>query len=254
MSGFSAFLAKELQEIRRTWRIWVIPGLLLFFAVASPLLAYLTPALVGSMIKSQPGVSVTLPPATWRDAYAQFLRNLSQIVVIAIVITGAGSVSGERATGTAVLTLVKPVSRASFVLAKVASQWILVAASAALGTVICAALTRAIFGPAPVGQLVSAVLLWLAYALLLVIVMTLFSAWFPARGAAAGAGLGFYFLTALAGIWAPLVRYSFVGLLPAAGKTLLGQSVATAWPLATTAIADVLCAAVAVRVFGRQEL
>ena len=33
MSGFSTFLAKEFTEIRKTWRIWVIPGMLLFFAI-----------------------------------------------------------------------------------------------------------------------------------------------------------------------------------------------------------------------------
>ena len=31
MTGFTAFLWKEFVEIRRTWRIWVIPGMLVFF-------------------------------------------------------------------------------------------------------------------------------------------------------------------------------------------------------------------------------
>jgi ABC-2 type transport system permease protein len=254
MIGFSAFLAKELLEIRRTWRIWVIPGMLLFFAVTGPILALATPALVSAMVQSQPGVTITLPPATWRDAYAQFLKNLSQVVLIAIVIAGAGAVSGERASGTAVLTLTKPISRAAFVLAKILSQWILVVSCTALGTIVCAVLTRVIFGPAPVGQLVGATLLWLAYALLLVVVMTLFSAWFPARGAAAGAGLGFFFLTMLLGIWAPAVRHSFAGLLPAAARALLAQPTAATWPLATAAITGAVCAAAAVWVFERQEL
>ncbi|MGH7710893.1 MAG: ABC transporter permease, partial [Gemmatimonadaceae bacterium] len=223
MSGFSAFLAKELQEIRKTWRIWVIPGMVLFFAVSSPVLARLTPTLISSMAQSQPGVTIVLPPPTWADAFGQFLKNLNQVVLIAVVITGAGAISGERASGTAVLTLSKPLARGAFVLAKVLSQWILLVGCCALGAVLCAALTRTIFGPAPLWPLATAVLLWLAYALLLVTVVTLFSAWFSARGAAAGGGLAFFFLTFLIAIWAPAVRYTFVGLLPAAGKALAGQ-------------------------------
>ena len=46
MSGFSTFLAKEFTEIRKTWRIWVIPGMLLFFAITSPIIADITPALM----------------------------------------------------------------------------------------------------------------------------------------------------------------------------------------------------------------
>src|SRR4029450_10216921 len=100
MSGFSAFLAKELNEIMKTWRIWVLPGMLLFFAVASPVLALLTPALVSSAAQAPPGLTIPMPPPTWTDAYGQFLKILNQIILIAIVITGAGAISSERASGT----------------------------------------------------------------------------------------------------------------------------------------------------------
>jgi ABC-2 type transport system permease protein len=111
MTGFGAFLRKEVTEIRRTWRLWVIPGMLVFFGVTSPIIAALTPALVRSMAASQPGVVIQLPAPTALDAYAQFIKNLDQFVLLALVITGAGIVSGERASGTAILVLTKPLSR-----------------------------------------------------------------------------------------------------------------------------------------------
>ena len=122
MSGLDAFLRKELSEIRRTWRIWVIPGMLVFFGITSPIIAALTPALVQSMAASQPGVVIQLPPPTARDAYGQFLKNLDQFVLIAVVITGAAVVSGERSSGTAILALTKPLSRGAFVVAKIVSH------------------------------------------------------------------------------------------------------------------------------------
>jgi ABC-2 type transport system permease protein len=254
MSGFTTFLGKELTEIRKTWRIWVIPGMLVFFAITSPIIAAVTPALLGSISKSQPGVVVKMPSPTWRDSYAQYLKSLSQMVLIAVVISGAGAVSGERSAGTAVLTLTKPVSRAAFVMGKIVSQAGLLIAATILSTAVCVALTIGVFGPAPLEPLLTAVSIWTVDALLLIVVMTLFSAGFASRGASAGAGLGFWFLTLLISIWPPANRYTFVGLMSASGKALMQQPTGALWPVATALIAGVLGAWAAVRVFERQEL
>jgi ABC-2 type transport system permease protein len=254
MNGFSAFLRKELTEIRRTWRLWVIPGMLVFFGVTSPLIAALTPALVESMAASQPGVVIQLPPPSALDAYAQFIKNLDQFVLIAVVITGAGVVSGERTTGTAILALTKPLSRGAFVVAKIITQIALLGAATVLGTVVCLAMTAVIFDGGNAARLLTAVALWLLYASLLVVVMTLCSAAFRSRGAAAGAGLGFYFLTLLLSSWGPAARYGFVGLWPALRDALMGEPLAVAWPIATALVAVVLGVTGAVWIFERQEL
>ena len=254
MSGFSTFLGKEFTEIRKTWRIWVIPGMLLFFAITSPIIAQITPALLASISKAQPGMSVKMPPPTWRDSYAQFLKSLSQMVLIAVVITGAGAVSGERSSGTAVLTLTKPVSRGSFVLAKILSQAGLLIVATLVSTAACAALTVGIFGSAPIAPLLASVSIWTIDALLMIVVMTFFSAAFVSRGASAGAGLGFFFLTLLISIWPPANRYSFVGLMSASGKALVPQPTGALWPVLTALIAGVLAAWGAMRVFEKQEL
>jgi len=254
MSGFGAFLQKELTEIRRTWRIWVIPGMLVFFGVTSPIIALLTPALVKSMSASQPGVSIRIPTPTSLDAYAQWLKNLDQFVLIAVVITGAGVISGERSSGTAILALTKPLSRGAFVIAKILSQVALLVTATTLGTAACLAVTAVLFDRAPVAPLAKMVALWLIYASLLVVVMTLCSAAFRSRGAAAGAGLGFYFLTLLLSSWGPAARYGFVGLWPALRDALMGEPLAVAWPIATALVAIVLGVTGAVWIFERQEL
>ena len=254
MTGFGAFLRKELIEIRRTWRVWVIPAMLVFFGVTSPIIALLTPALVQSMTASQPGVVIKLPPPTALDAYAQFLKNLNQFMLIAVVITGAGVVSGERSAGTAILALTKPLSRRAFVVAKILSQVALLVAATTLGTVVCLGVTAAAFGTANEARLVTMVALWLLYAVLLIVVMTLFSAAFRSRGAAAGSGLGFFFLTLLLSTWGPAARYGFVGLMPAMRDALLGEEMTLGWPVTTAVAAIVLGAAAAVRIFERQEL
>ncbi|HUQ80074.1 MAG TPA: ABC transporter permease [Gemmatimonadaceae bacterium] len=254
MTGFGAFMQKELTEIRRTWRLWVIPGILVFFGVTSPIIAALTPALLRSMTASQPGVVIRIPTPGPLDSFVQFLKALDQFVLIAVVITGAGAVSGERGSGTAILALTKPLSRGAFVVAKILSQLALIATSTALGTAVCLVMTALVFDGAFGARLVTAVALWIVYAALLVVVMTLFSATFRSRGAAAGAGLGFYFLTLLLGTWGPMARFGFPGLMPAMGNALVGKPLAAAWPVATAVVAIVAGALAAVAIFERQEL
>ena len=183
MSGFAAFLGKELLEIRRTWRLYVLPGLILFFALTSPILALITPGLVRSLAGGQPGVVIELPDPVALDAYVQFLKNLNQIVLVALIIACAGSVSGERRAGTAILVLTKPLSRGAFVLAKVVSQMSLIGISTLAGSCICALVTTFLFGPSPVGSFLLAVLVWLLHAFFFVALMTLLSVWTTSVGA-----------------------------------------------------------------------
>lgn len=254
MTGLVPFLRKELTEIRRTWRLWVIPGMLVFFGITSPIIAAVTPALVQSMSAAQPGVVIKLPAPTALDASAQFLKNLNQFILIAVVIAGAGAVSGERASGTAILALTKPLSRGAFVVAKILSQLTLLVAATALGTAACLAMTAVVFPGADPARLVTAVALWLLYASLIVVVMTVFSAAFRSRGAAAGAGLAFFFLTLLFSGWGPAARYTFVGLMSAMAGALRGTAVSSVWPVTTAVAAIVVAAVAAVRVFEKQEL
>ena len=254
MTGFAAFFRKELTEIYRTWRLWVIPGMLIFLGVTSPIIAALTPALVHSMAASQPGVLIQLPPPTALDASGQLLKNLDQFVLIAVVIAGAGVVSGERASGTAILALTKPLSRGAFVVAKILSQVALLVAATALGTAVFLVVTTLVFDGLNATRLVRAVALWLLYASLLIVVMTLFSAAFRSRGAAAGSGLGFYFLTLLLSNWGPAAHYSFLGLLPAMRDALMGEALSLGWPVTTAVAAILVGGAAAVRIFEHQEL
>lgn len=255
MSGFGAFLRKEALEIVRTWRLWVVPGMLLFFGLTSAPMAALAPALVESLAGSTPGVVIEIPPPTATDAYGQFLKSLSQIVLIALIVAGAGTISAERSSGTAILVLTKPLGRAAFVLAKLTAQLGLLLVATAAATGVCGAVTRLVFPPAPVEPLVTATLLWLAFAGLVVTSMVLFSTLFNSRGAAAGAGLGFLFLTLLLSIWPAATRYSFVGLPGATGAALtMGPLDHLGWPLGTALAAAVGFTALAVARFRAVEI
>lgn len=253
MSGFWRFLAKELVELVRTWRLPTMAGVAWFFALSGPVLALLTPQLLESMQAAQPGVVIQVPDPTWRDAYAQWVKNLSQIVAFVAIIAAAGSVSGEVASGTSTLVLTKPVSRGAFVAAKAIALYVLVFAVVTVGAALTQVVTLVVFGSAPFSEVWLPTLVWLTFAALLIAIGVLLSSLVTTL-AAAGLGVGAFFAVSLAALWGPLVRYSPAGLAVAPSELVAGRSPQLGWPLATTAAAAVLLVLLAAGLFARREL
>lgn len=253
MSGFRAFLGKELWEIVRTWRIWVLPGIVLFFAVTGPVIARFTPQLLQA-VAPDTGLVIQIPAPTFLDAYLQWTKNLVQIVTFAMIIIFAGAVSGERRSGTAVLVLTKPLSRTAFIVAKYLSQGALLVGTVTGGAAATWISTWAVFGQAPVGPLAQATGVWLVWALVILGIMIFLSALVGSQAGAAGLGLGAFVLLSIATIWPPAARYSPAGLLGAPSDIALGRAGPLLWPV-VTALALAGCAlAAAVAAFSRKEL
>ena len=251
--GLARFLAKEVLEFLRTWRVWVLGGFLLFFALASPILAKLTPQILASVGAGQPGVIIKIPDPTYHDAYAQWIKNLSQMGSLLVIVLGAGMVAGEIASGTAQLVLTKPVSRAWFVVAKVVALIGFVVALTALATGVVQVETAVVFAGAPAAELWKATAVWALGAVLLVGITALASSALPTL-AAVGVGVVVWLLLPVAGIWKPLADHSPAGLLGAPAAIVVGQHPALMWPALTTAATATLLVAVACAVFSRREL
>lgn len=253
MSGFTAFARKEAREILGTWRIGVLPGIVLFFAVTGPVLAELTPQLLGTLAADQ-FEGLALPTPTFQGSYGQWIKNLSGIVVFALIIVYGSVVSAERKSGTAVLVLTKPVSRTAFVLAKAVVHSAFLAVLVILGTLVTWGLTAVIFGQSPGSTLWSASFAWLVLGVLFVALMMLLSVLLGSAAGAAGAGLGAYVLVSVAAIWEPLGTYSPAALTKVPSALLAGGDVAVLWPVATSLALAFALFALAALVFRRSEL
>lgn len=255
MQGFLAFLAKESREILRTWRIWVLPGIVLFFAISGPPLARVTPELLGTLMsEQQTGLVIQMPDPTYVDAYLQWTKNLSQMVLFVIIIMLGGMVSAEKRSGTAALVLTKPLSRTAFVLAKFVSQATLLIVTVAVGAALTWATTFAVFGEAPVGPLARATGAWLVFGVLFVALMELLSASLDSQAGAAGIGFGCYIGISIATMWGPALEYSPAALVGAPTEIVMGEAVTLGWPIATSVALTALLIFAAVAVFCRREL
>ena len=254
MRGFGAFLGKEMRETVHTWRIWVLPGFIVFAALSSPLITFLMPTLVDRLGGMSQGFAITVPEPSALAAYTEYLGNLGELVLIALVIAYGGIVSAEVRSGTAALALAKPLSRAAFVLAKWLSQVIVIAVALALATGACIALTSLLLGLGPAPEAVMATALWCVYAVLVLSAMVLLSAVLPAPAAAAGAGIGVYAALTILAQFDATSRLTPAGLMPAAQAVLDGGPVSWQMPLLTGVALSAACLAAAVWRFSRREI
>ncbi|MHA6512273.1 ABC transporter permease [Tessaracoccus sp. Z1128] len=252
MRSFRAFLAKDLVEIVRTWRIWVLPGILLFSAVTGPPTAAYTPELLATL--GGDIFTAEMPDPTWVDSYAQWTKNLSQIVAFALVIMLGSAISGEKRAGTAVMVLTKPVSRAGFVVSKFVSTAVLLVGATLAAMLVTWGVTLIWFPDAPLRPLLAATAAWLLFALLLVAVVLLGSAAVDSGAGAAGIGLGFFFLLMISGIWGPMLRWTPAGMVNAPVALGADVEVSLLWPALTTAALTAVLVWATARVFERREL
>ncbi|MEO6533400.1 MAG: ABC transporter permease subunit [Pseudolysinimonas sp.] len=254
MNSTLVFARKEAVEIVRSWRIWVLPAIIFFFAISAAILARYTPEIVGAVAGDQLG-GITFPPGTYLDSYGQWIKNLSQITLFALIIIYGGIVSSETSSGTAILVLTKPMSRGAFVIVKAVIHAAFLAILTVIGTLVVWGLTWAIFGKAPADPLWSSALTWLVVGVFYVALMTFFSVLIPSAAGASGAGIGAFVLLSIGGLWKPLGDHSPAGLAGQAAALAAGKPVPDLlWPvLVSFAVAIVLVVAAAL-LFRRKEL
>jgi ABC-2 type transport system permease protein len=144
---FTTLLRKELREQHRTFKLWILVGVLVVSGMISPLLARYTPLLLGALPGLPPEMATLIPEPTILDSFTQYLKNGSQFGLIVVIVLTMGLVAQEIERGTAAMLLVRPVSRAGVILAKWAAGVLAIIAGVTLGATGFAFYTVVLFGP-----------------------------------------------------------------------------------------------------------
>ena len=253
MTGFRALLRKEVLEQWRTTRLPLVVVVFLLVGLSSPLLARFTPEILKAVGGNQ--FQISLPTPTAADAYDQLAKNVGEFGALIAVLLAMGSVATEKERGTAAFILVKPVSRAAFLVSKLVA----IAATLGIATVIAGAgawfYTLVLFEPLPVGGFVAAMALqWLAlvaYAAITFLGSTV------TRSALAAAGLGIaaFIVLGILGIIPVVGTYLPTGLGAPARALALGLGhVDALGPMAASAGLIVGLVVISWLAFRRQEL
>ena len=252
LAGFGAMAGKEVREIVHTWRLYVVPGVLAFFALTGPVLARFMRVLLESALGTAAPV---VDDPTALDSWAQWAKNLQQLGLIVLVVSMGGIVSGERRAGTALLVLTKPVGAAAFAAAKFCGAVLLVVASTGVGTALTWAVTAAILPDAHPGPLLRATGVWLVLAVMVVALMVAASAAFESAAAASGVGLGVVIVASVGSLWGPAARWSPAGLPGQMTSLAAGGPVDhLLWPILTAVAVTVVALVAATMAVRRMPL
>lgn len=164
-------MKKEWNEYRKTGKFYILLFVFVFFAILSPATAKFMPELIKSLSQ---GITITIPPPTWRDSFVQFSKNLNQIVFIVIVLVFLGSVAEEKNHGTASLVSVKGIDRRKWVFSKFLFQLLFSLIILTIAFFLCFYYAKLLFPATQFYPAISSTILFAVY-LFFILTLTIFS-------------------------------------------------------------------------------
>lgn len=207
MSKLAVLIRKELLEHMRNKKTLIICVVLLFVAIASPIIAKIMPELLKSL--SVPGMSITAPDSTNKDSLDQFIKNISQIALLVMVFVVAGVVSDEKSKKTLEIVMTKPISREKFILSKFMSSFLVISLAFVTASAIFYAYTASVFTALNLANFSIVALSVLLYMLMIVSVTILAST--IVKNSIVAGGIGFVAVIAfgtLFGLFEGLKQFS----------------------------------------------
>ena len=165
MTGFWVLVQKELLEQRRTKKFLALALVFTFLAVVPP-------TIFRTVVHFQEGAHGVEQA---REALENIIGGMMPVFGTGVVIIIAmGALANERASGTAAMTLSKPVARSAFVAAKLLALGASIFGAVAVGGAVVYILTLILFADGGVGRfalglLITSTYLWYVGAITLLI-------------------------------------------------------------------------------------
>jgi ABC-2 type transport system permease protein len=187
------------KELRQTWRSFRLPAFyltLLFLAVMDPLTTRYMGEIIGKFAQ---GITITVPPPSAEQAVGSFVGDIVEIGVLVIIAITMGSVAGERAAGVTTFVVTKPVSKRSYILAKLSVLGVGIALGITVSVLLAYLYTWSLIGPLPLSRVLLAAVSVGLYAHLIMVATFAASMVLPGTLAAGGAGLAAMILLGIAG-------------------------------------------------------
>lgn len=244
---------KELLETLRSYKLLWIPIVFLILGVMQPISAYYLPEILKQAGEVPPGLldSYTVPAAG--QVMAEALGQYGTIGMLVLALGTMNVLAGERASGTAELLLVRPLSAAAIALAKWAAQLTLLAAALLAGAAGAAYYTEALIGGLDYGAVGSAVLLYGLWLLCGLSLTLLFSAWLRGPAAACLALLSVAALAVAHSVLPHALSWTPASLSGLSAQALTEGGGEIAGPVISAAILIVLCIGGAALLVRRQH-
>ncbi|MNI13510.1 putative transmembrane protein YxlG [compost metagenome] len=166
---------KELFGMVRSYQLLWIPVVFILLVAMQPVTSYFLPDILAASgsIPKELIAGIPIPGPT--EVMGTVLGQYSTIGVIILIIAGMMVVAGERYGGTAALILVRPVSSASFIIAKWAGQMTLMIVTFTVSYASAWYYTVQLLGPVPWREGLAAgglYMMWLGFAISLTVLFS----------------------------------------------------------------------------------
>ncbi|MDV2988602.1 MAG: ABC transporter permease [Dehalogenimonas sp.] len=235
MNGFKTLLSKEWREQFRTFRLLIVSGIFLFFGLLTPVMIKYLPEII--KLAGEDLGTIELPPPTALQALTEYSATALQMGLLVAVLVTMGAIAAERRSGTAAMTLSKPVGTGAFVTAKMLAISFSFIIGLVLGGIGAYGYTWLLIEEGNLGGFIGQTALLAVYLMFCINVTLIFSAVFKNSLAAGGAAIAV--LLAGAGLGAvPWVGRVMPGSLTSWGNHLAaGESGGAEWlALAVTVV------------------
>ena len=252
MKGFAPLFKKEIREQLKLYRLVIVGGIFLFFGINAPLTLKYLPDLL--KLAGDQQMIIQLPTPTAAQALAQYAGNIGQIGALVAVLVAMGSIANELKSGTAVMTLSKPVSRSAFVSTKLLAASLTFLVSMIAASVLCFVYTIWLIQGAAVWPFVGLNLMLGLFLIFCLAVTLLFSSLFKNSLAAGGLALGAIIVQGIISALPVIGKYMPGKILDWGTNLLTGSDKSYWWALGITVIAIGLCVYFAQRFLKNRDL
>jgi len=208
VKGFLPLLKKEATEQLRTYKLVIVGGVFLFFGITTPLLLKYMPEILKLAGEE---FSIEIPPPTAIQSLAEYAGTIGQVGLLVAVLMAMGAISNEMKSGTAIMTLSKPVSRAAFVGAKFTAMSLTFILSLAAASTVAFAYTVWLIEGADIAGYIGLNLLLALFLVFCLAVTLLCSSFFRSSLAAGGVAI------------ALLISQAAVSAIPVIGDWVPGK-------------------------------
>jgi len=251
MRGFKALLKKELWEQLKTYKIYIIGGVFLFFGFSTPLMLKYLPEILELAGED---IIIDIPPPTAVQALTEYTDTIVQVGILIAVLLAMGAIAQERSKGMAIMTLSKPVGRGAFVVSKLAALSLSFVVALIVASAACYIYTITLIEGISVSGFIGQNMLLVLFFAFCISVTLLFSSLFRNQLAAGGIALALLIGQAVA-TQLPWIGDYIPGRLTGWGTDLVSGGAESAWGAVAVSVAlIVMCLYFAQRNLKHREI
>jgi ABC-2 type transport system permease protein len=252
MKGFAPLFKKEIREQLKLYRLVIVLGVFLLFGLTSPLTLKYLPEIM--KLAGDQGMSIQLPVPTAAQSLASYAGDIGQIGALVAVLIAMGCIANELKSGTAIMTLSKPVNRSAFVSAKLLAVSLTFLVSMILASLVCFGYTVWLIQGAAVWPFAGLNLLLALFLIFCLAVTMLFSSLYKSSLAAGGVALGVIIVQGIISAIPVVGKYMPGKLLDWGTNLLTGSDKTYWWALGITIVAIGLCVYFSQRFLKNRDL